>query len=152
LGTLIDKLDSRLREVDLRGRRGQPAGRSPFPGLLPFDPHLAWAFFGRAGETEELARWFPRTSAAWLAAGAPSVHEALHDRQRSGPRPARCPAPGAPSAHETDGGPGTDAHPVPSTAVRRTDPRGRGPGLVLVVGPSGAGKSSLVLAGLWPRL
>ena len=44
-----------LRRVDAAGGSGWPDGLSPFPGLRPFDVEQHRVFFGRVGETEELA-------------------------------------------------------------------------------------------------
>jgi WD40 repeat protein/energy-coupling factor transporter ATP-binding protein EcfA2 len=44
-----------LRRVDAAGGFGWPDDRSPFPGLRPFDIEQHRVFFGRVGETEELA-------------------------------------------------------------------------------------------------
>ncbi len=44
-----------LRRVDAAGGFGWPDGLSPFPGLRPFDIEQYRVFFGRGGETEELA-------------------------------------------------------------------------------------------------
>src|SRR5262249_15713613 len=44
-----------LRGVDDAGGFGWPVDRSPFPGLRPFDVEQHRVFFGRRGETEELA-------------------------------------------------------------------------------------------------
>jgi energy-coupling factor transporter ATP-binding protein EcfA2 len=44
-----------LRRVDAVGGFGWPDDLSPFPGLLPFDVEQHRVFFGRGGETEELA-------------------------------------------------------------------------------------------------
>jgi hypothetical protein len=41
--------------IDRVGGRGWPDGRSPFPGLRPFDRELRQAFFGRHDEVAELA-------------------------------------------------------------------------------------------------
>ncbi|MGH3696335.1 MAG: TIR domain-containing protein [Pseudonocardiaceae bacterium] len=44
-----------LRRVDDAGGFGWPDGQSPFPGLRPFDVEQHRVFFGRHGDTEELA-------------------------------------------------------------------------------------------------
>ncbi|MGH3696956.1 MAG: TIR domain-containing protein [Pseudonocardiaceae bacterium] len=44
-----------LRQVDAAGGFGWPDDRSPFPGLRPFAVEQHRVFFGRGGETEELA-------------------------------------------------------------------------------------------------
>ena len=44
-----------LRRIDAAGGFGWPDDRSPFPGLRPFDVEQHRVFFGRGGETEELA-------------------------------------------------------------------------------------------------
>ena len=44
-----------LRRVDVGGGLGWPDGRSPFPGLRPFDVDQHRAFFGRTAEVEQLA-------------------------------------------------------------------------------------------------
>ncbi|MGH3822526.1 MAG: TIR domain-containing protein [Pseudonocardiaceae bacterium] len=44
-----------LRRVDDAGGFGWPDGQSPFPGLRPFDVEQHRVFFGRRGDTEELA-------------------------------------------------------------------------------------------------
>jgi len=44
-----------LRRIDAAGGRGWPDGRSPFPGLRPFEIDQHRAFFGRAEETKALA-------------------------------------------------------------------------------------------------
>jgi WD40 repeat protein/energy-coupling factor transporter ATP-binding protein EcfA2 len=44
-----------LRQVDAAGGLGWPDDRSPFPGLRPFAVEQHRVFFGRGGETEELA-------------------------------------------------------------------------------------------------
>jgi hypothetical protein len=44
-----------LRRVDAAGGLGWADGRSPFPGLRPFDTDLQRVFFGRTGEVETLA-------------------------------------------------------------------------------------------------
>lgn len=43
-----------LRRVDASGGVGWPDGRSPFPGLRPFDIEMRSAFFGRSAEVERL--------------------------------------------------------------------------------------------------
>src|SRR6476661_7842346 len=43
-----------LRRVDAGGGRGWVDGRSPFPGLRPFDTDMSRVFFGRQGEVEKL--------------------------------------------------------------------------------------------------
>ncbi|MBV9142433.1 MAG: TIR domain-containing protein [Pseudonocardiales bacterium] len=48
-------LHEALRRVDAAGGRGWPEGRSPFPGLRPFDVEQHRVFFGRTEETGELA-------------------------------------------------------------------------------------------------
>jgi WD40 repeat protein len=48
-------LAAALRRVDAAGGRGWPDGRSPFPGLRPFDVDQQRVFFGRAGEVKALA-------------------------------------------------------------------------------------------------
>lgn len=45
-----------LREYDIPGAAGWPDGRSPFPGLRPFEPDMHQAFFGRQTETDALVR------------------------------------------------------------------------------------------------
>ena len=49
------ELAEALRRVDAVGGLGWPDDRSPFPGLRSFDVEQHRAFFGRVGETEELA-------------------------------------------------------------------------------------------------
>jgi WD40 repeat protein len=49
------RLVEALRQVDAVGGFGWPDDLSPFPGLLPFDVEQHRVFFGRGGETEELA-------------------------------------------------------------------------------------------------
>jgi WD40 repeat protein/energy-coupling factor transporter ATP-binding protein EcfA2 len=44
-----------LRRIDAAGGFGWPDDRSPFPGLRPFNVDQHRVFFGRMGETEELA-------------------------------------------------------------------------------------------------
>lgn len=44
-----------LRRIAMRGGDTWPKGRSPFPGLLPFDRSRSLAFFGRAQEAKDLA-------------------------------------------------------------------------------------------------
>jgi WD40 repeat protein len=44
-----------LRRIDASGGLGWPDGRSPFPGLQPFDTDLRRVFFGRRAEAEALA-------------------------------------------------------------------------------------------------
>ncbi|MGH3752732.1 MAG: toll/interleukin-1 receptor domain-containing protein, partial [Pseudonocardiaceae bacterium] len=44
-----------LRRVDAAGGLGWPDDQSPFPGLRPFGIEQHRVFFGRGGETEELA-------------------------------------------------------------------------------------------------
>jgi TIR domain/Novel STAND NTPase 1 len=48
-------LAAALRRVDVAGGWGWPDGRSPFPGLRPFDVDQHRVFFGRAVEVEALA-------------------------------------------------------------------------------------------------
>jgi WD40 repeat protein len=48
-------LTAALRRVDVAGGWGWPDGRSPFPGLRPFDTDQHRVFFGRAAEVEALA-------------------------------------------------------------------------------------------------
>ncbi|MGH3621905.1 MAG: toll/interleukin-1 receptor domain-containing protein, partial [Sciscionella sp.] len=50
------KLIEALRRVDAAGGSGWPDGRSPFPGLRPFDTEWHRVFFGRTGEVGQLAR------------------------------------------------------------------------------------------------
>lgn len=45
-----------LRECDVPGAAGWPDGRSPFPGLRPFEPDMHQAFFGRHAETDAVIR------------------------------------------------------------------------------------------------
>ena len=49
------KLDATLRRVDAAGGLGWPDGRSPFPGLRPFDHDMRRAFFGRKPDVERIA-------------------------------------------------------------------------------------------------
>lgn len=49
------RLAEALRRIDAAGGRGWPDGRSPFPGLRPFEMELHRVFFGRHTEVEELA-------------------------------------------------------------------------------------------------
>jgi WD40 repeat protein len=48
-------LQEALRRIDAIGSLGWPDGRSPFPGLQPFDVDMHRAFFGRHAEVEALA-------------------------------------------------------------------------------------------------
>jgi energy-coupling factor transporter ATP-binding protein EcfA2 len=48
-------LGAALRRIDAAGGMGWPDGRSPFPGLRPFDVDQHRAFFGRTSEVEALA-------------------------------------------------------------------------------------------------
>ena len=48
-------LTAALRRVDAAGGWGWPDGRSPFPGLRPFDVDQHQVFFGRAAEIQALA-------------------------------------------------------------------------------------------------
>jgi energy-coupling factor transporter ATP-binding protein EcfA2 len=48
-------LAAALRQIDAVGGREWPDGRSPFPGLRPFDVGEHRAFFGRSGEVAQLA-------------------------------------------------------------------------------------------------
>jgi hypothetical protein len=48
-------LAAALRRVDASGGLGWPDGRSPFPGLRPFDVDQHRVFFGRTSEVEALA-------------------------------------------------------------------------------------------------
>ncbi|MGH3916762.1 MAG: TIR domain-containing protein [Pseudonocardiaceae bacterium] len=48
-------LDEALRRVDAAGGFGWPDDRSPYPGLRPLGVAQHRVFFGRAGDTEELA-------------------------------------------------------------------------------------------------
>ncbi|MGB6161570.1 MAG: TIR domain-containing protein [Pseudonocardiaceae bacterium] len=54
-GSVPAALDEALRRVDAAGGFGWPDDRSPFPGLLPFGVDQHQVFFGRVGETAELA-------------------------------------------------------------------------------------------------
>jgi hypothetical protein len=45
-----------LREIDAAGGAGWPDGRSPFPGLRPFEVDTHAAFFGRHAEADALVR------------------------------------------------------------------------------------------------
>ncbi len=69
-------LGEALRWVDAAGGFGWPDGLSPFPGLRPFDVEQHQVFFGRVGETEELAELlrFPaeQAKAAMLLVVGPS--------------------------------------------------------------------------------
>jgi WD40 repeat protein len=47
-------VDAALRRLDAAGGLGWPDGRSPFPGLRPFEADLHRVFFGREVETEEV--------------------------------------------------------------------------------------------------
>jgi TIR domain/AAA ATPase domain len=49
-------LDEALRRVDAAGGFGWPDDQSPFPGLRSFGVEQHQVFFGRAGETAELAQ------------------------------------------------------------------------------------------------
>jgi hypothetical protein len=49
-------LGEALRRVDAAGRRGWVAGRSPFPGLRPFDTDMHRVFFGRPRRGLEIDR------------------------------------------------------------------------------------------------
>jgi WD40 repeat protein len=49
------KLSEALRRVDAAGGSGWPDGRSPFPGLRPFDVDQHRVFLGRASEVQALA-------------------------------------------------------------------------------------------------
>ncbi|MGH3867611.1 MAG: TIR domain-containing protein [Pseudonocardiaceae bacterium] len=62
-------LDEALRRVDAAGGFGWPDDQSPFPGLRPFDIKRHRVFFGRRGETEELAELL-RTAAEQASAAA----------------------------------------------------------------------------------
>jgi energy-coupling factor transporter ATP-binding protein EcfA2 len=55
LDEALRRLDEALRRVDAAGGFGWPDDRSPFPGLRPFEVNQHRVFFGRKGETEELA-------------------------------------------------------------------------------------------------
>jgi WD40 repeat protein len=61
-GDLEDRLKARttlleaLSRLDVAGGWGWPDGRSPFPGLRPFDTDLHRVFFGRKNEVEEVAK------------------------------------------------------------------------------------------------
>jgi WD40 repeat protein len=44
-----------LRRIDAGAARGWPDGRSPFPGLTPFDSDSRRVFFGRSSEIQSLA-------------------------------------------------------------------------------------------------
>jgi TIR domain/AAA ATPase domain len=57
-----------LRRVDAAGGWGWPDGRSPFPGLRPFEPELHRVFFGRHAEVAALADLL-RSPAAAVDAG-----------------------------------------------------------------------------------
>jgi WD40 repeat protein/energy-coupling factor transporter ATP-binding protein EcfA2 len=65
-----------LRRVDAAGGLGWPDDRSPFPGLRPFDVEQHRVFFGRVGETEEIAELLrspaERAKAAALLVVGPS--------------------------------------------------------------------------------
>jgi hypothetical protein len=69
-------LDEALRRVDAAGGRGWPDGRSPFPGLRPFDIDQHRVFFGRTDESGELAELLrspaERTKGAALLVVGPS--------------------------------------------------------------------------------
>jgi WD40 repeat protein len=62
-----------LARVDAGGGRGWADGRSPFPGLRPFDVDQHRVFFGRAAEVEQLAARLrspaERTAGALLVVG-----------------------------------------------------------------------------------
>ncbi|OXR39766.1 hypothetical protein B7C42_08160 [Nocardia cerradoensis] len=49
-----EKLARSLRTIDVGGGLGWPDGRSPYPGLAPFDTDMHRVFFGRATEAAEL--------------------------------------------------------------------------------------------------
>jgi hypothetical protein len=49
------RVDAALQALDTGGAPGIPDGRSPYPGLDPFDRDMAWAFFGRGAEVRMLA-------------------------------------------------------------------------------------------------
>lgn len=55
LDTVRDAVLQALRRIGPVGRRGWPDGRSPFPGLRPFDTDDRPAFFGREHESAQLA-------------------------------------------------------------------------------------------------
>src|SRR3954452_17623925 len=58
-----DRLREALARLDAAGGRGWPDGRSPFPGLRPFDADLHRVFFGRGGEGQELVGLLPSPAA-----------------------------------------------------------------------------------------
>lgn len=49
-----DQLASSLRSIDIAGGVGWEDGRSPFPGLRPFDSGMARVFYGRGWEIRDL--------------------------------------------------------------------------------------------------
>jgi hypothetical protein len=54
-GAARTALVAALRRIDAAGGAGWPDDRSPFPGLRPFEIDQHRVFFGRTGETKELA-------------------------------------------------------------------------------------------------
>jgi TIR domain/WD domain, G-beta repeat len=61
-----------LRRIDAAGGTGWPDGRSPFPGLDPFDKDRHRVFFGRAEETKKLAELLRSAVEAALLVVGPS--------------------------------------------------------------------------------
>jgi WD40 repeat protein len=62
------RLREALARLDAAGGLGWVDGRSPYPGLRPFDSDLHRVFFGRAAEVQELVGWL-RSPAARAEAG-----------------------------------------------------------------------------------